>query len=242
MGQGSLPWEWAQTACRANGDDLASILTQEDYTAFQSITQTQQFDMWIGLYWETSTRMWQWSNGDPFPYCVSEPQLGASNCCSLTHKGHGQTENVTLEKIDCSLKRQFLCTGKKRMKQTIVRMSLKSNSGSDLNDPVVKEQMLEQIRKEIAKNGNFIQDLRWRELPNGEVFRKTVELGSPEEGPAVEIPVFTLVSEGRSMVEAQKFCREYYDELATIFNAEDQTAALRAVSAQSLTDAVWGFF
>uniref|UniRef100_A0A673Z2S1 C-type lectin domain-containing protein n=1 Tax=Salmo trutta TaxID=8032 RepID=A0A673Z2S1_SALTR len=93
MGQGSLPWEWAQTACRANGDDLASILTQEDYTAFQSITQTQQFDMWIGLYWETSTRMWQWSNGDPFPYCVSEPQLGASNCCSLTHKGHGQTEN-----------------------------------------------------------------------------------------------------------------------------------------------------
>ena len=40
------------------------------------------------------------------------------------------------------------------------------------------------------------------------------------------------------MAEAQKFCREYYEELATIFNAEDQIAALRAVSAQSLTDAV----
>uniref|UniRef100_A0A8C8K3A0 C-type lectin domain-containing protein n=1 Tax=Oncorhynchus tshawytscha TaxID=74940 RepID=A0A8C8K3A0_ONCTS len=76
MGQGSLTWEEAQTACRANGDDLASILTQEDYTAFQSITETRQFEMWIGLYWKTSTRMWEWSNGDPFPYCVSEPQLG----------------------------------------------------------------------------------------------------------------------------------------------------------------------
>uniref|UniRef100_A0A8C7MSI8 C-type lectin domain-containing protein n=1 Tax=Oncorhynchus kisutch TaxID=8019 RepID=A0A8C7MSI8_ONCKI len=94
MGQGSLTWEEAQTACRSNGDDLASILTQEDYTAFQSITETQQFEMWIGLYWKTSTRMWEWSNGDPFPYCVSEPQLGASNCCSLTHKGHWQTENL----------------------------------------------------------------------------------------------------------------------------------------------------
>eukprot|EP00063_Salmo_salar_P088785 XP_014063620.1 PREDICTED: uncharacterized protein LOC106609370 [Salmo salar] len=182
MGQGSLMWDGAQTACRANGDDLASIITQEDYTAFQSITETQQFEMWIGLYWKTSTRMWQWSNGDPFPYCVSEPQLGASNCCSLTHKGHGRTENVTLEKIDCSLKRPFLCTGKKRMKQTIVRMSLKSNSGADLNDPVVKEQMLEQIRKELAKDGNFILGLRWRELPNGDVFLKTVEHGSSDEG------------------------------------------------------------
>lgn len=34
----------------------------------------------------------------------------------------------------------------KRIKQTIVRMSLKSNSGADLNDPVVKEQMLEQVQ------------------------------------------------------------------------------------------------
>ncbi|XP_042167483.1 uncharacterized protein LOC112247339 [Oncorhynchus tshawytscha] len=182
MGQGSLTWEGAQAACRANGDDLASILTQEDYTAFQSITETRQFEMWIGLYWKTSTRMWEWSNGDPFPYCVSEPQLGASNCCSLTHKGHWQTENVTLEKTDCSLKRPFLCTGKRRIKQTIVRMSLKSNTGADLNDPVVKEPMLEQIRKEFVKNGDFIQGLRWRELPNGDVFRKTVELGSPDEG------------------------------------------------------------
>ncbi|XP_029484544.1 uncharacterized protein LOC115106122 [Oncorhynchus nerka] len=182
MGQGSLTWEEAQTACRANGDDLASILTQEDYTAFQSITETQLYDMWIGLYWKTSTRMWEWSNGDLFPYCVSEPQLGASNCCSLTRQGHGQTEHASLDKIDCSLKRPFLCTGKKRIKQTIVRMSLKSISGADLNDPVVKEQMLVQIRKELAKNGNFIQGLSWRELPNGDVFRKTVELGSPEEG------------------------------------------------------------
>jgi hypothetical protein len=113
MGQGSLTWERAQTACRDNGDDLASILTQEDYTAFQSITETQQFDMWIGLYWKTSTRMWEWSNGDPFPYCVSEPQLGASNCCSLTRQGHGQTEHASLDKINCSLKRPFLCTGSK---------------------------------------------------------------------------------------------------------------------------------
>ncbi|CAB1345907.1 unnamed protein product, partial [Coregonus sp. 'balchen'] len=73
------------------------------------------------------------------------------------------------------------CSEEKRFKQTIVRMSLKSNSGADPNDPVVKEQMLEQIRKEFAKNGNFILGIRWRELPNGKVFRKTVELGSPEE-------------------------------------------------------------
>uniref|UniRef100_A0A8C8GLM8 C-type lectin domain-containing protein n=1 Tax=Oncorhynchus tshawytscha TaxID=74940 RepID=A0A8C8GLM8_ONCTS len=91
---------------QTNGDDLASILTQEDYTAFQSIKETQQYDMWIGLYWKTSTRMWQWSNGDLFPYCVSEPQLGASNCCSLTRQGHGQTEHASLDKIDCSLKRE----------------------------------------------------------------------------------------------------------------------------------------
>uniref|UniRef100_A0A8C8MN15 C-type lectin domain-containing protein n=1 Tax=Oncorhynchus tshawytscha TaxID=74940 RepID=A0A8C8MN15_ONCTS len=100
MGQGSLTWEGAQAACRANGDDLASILTQEDYTAFQSITETRQFEMWIGLYWKTSTRMWEWSNGDPFPYCVSEPQLGASNCCSLTHKVCSfRHDNGTTEKV-----------------------------------------------------------------------------------------------------------------------------------------------
>uniref|UniRef100_A0A674DR40 C-type lectin domain-containing protein n=1 Tax=Salmo trutta TaxID=8032 RepID=A0A674DR40_SALTR len=95
MGQGLLTWEGAQTACRADGDDLARILTQEDYTAFQSITETQQYDLWIGLYWKTSTRMWQWSNGDSFPYCVSEPQLGASNCCSLT--------------LACAALRQYVC-------------------------------------------------------------------------------------------------------------------------------------
>ncbi|CAB1345908.1 unnamed protein product, partial [Coregonus sp. 'balchen'] len=36
------------------------------------------------------------------------------------------------------------CLSENRFKQTIVRMSLKSNSGADLNDPVVKEHMLEQ--------------------------------------------------------------------------------------------------
>ena len=41
---------------------------------------------------------------------------------------------------------------------------------------------ISQIRKEFAKNGNFLKDLRWRELPNGDVFHKRVELGSPEEG------------------------------------------------------------
>ncbi|KAL0962858.1 hypothetical protein UPYG_G00346410 [Umbra pygmaea] len=65
-------------------------------------------------------------------------------------------------------------------KQIVVRMSLKSNS--DLSNPVVYQQILEQVKNELTKNGNIIFSIHWKQLANGEVFQKTSEIGSPEEG------------------------------------------------------------
>ncbi|KAF5891039.1 putative C-type lectin domain family 20 member A isoform X1, partial [Clarias magur] len=62
--QAAKTWNDAQAYCRANFDDLATVITNKDFMKIYNLAQTKQFtsQAWIGLYTDISG--WHWSLGN----------------------------------------------------------------------------------------------------------------------------------------------------------------------------------
>uniref|UniRef100_A0A8C9V4E9 C-type lectin domain-containing protein n=1 Tax=Scleropages formosus TaxID=113540 RepID=A0A8C9V4E9_SCLFO len=87
LGHDSGTWSVAQNNCRQNGGDLASIHSEEDQQAFNATRGSNTETLWIGLYWNTSTKSWKWSNGDTHQICKGtntncfSTQFNNEECC-----------------------------------------------------------------------------------------------------------------------------------------------------------------
>ncbi|XP_055761275.1 uncharacterized protein LOC129838365 [Salvelinus fontinalis] len=77
------------------------------------------------------------------------------------------------------------CEEKGKKTVSMVKMFLKVPPGVDLNDPLVKEQILRQIQAEITKRDGGAS-VRWKEQPNGKVFQKKEKEEKKNEGQCVK--------------------------------------------------------
>ncbi|XP_064877198.1 uncharacterized protein LOC135572696 [Oncorhynchus nerka] len=169
----SKSWINALKFCKSCGSEsnLVHITNQTVQTDLTQLLANVELPcgggVWIGL--ERSifewSAPWLWTSGDvdkvvkyrEWHSCFPLNPINY-HCGKMVWVGNGELKWLD---ASCHQELTFICQDaapdlffsqqsldesfEKRIKQTIVRMSLKSNTGADLNDPVVKEQMLEQV-------------------------------------------------------------------------------------------------
>ncbi|XP_076137901.1 uncharacterized protein LOC143121426 [Alosa pseudoharengus] len=92
----NMSWYGAEWSCRKTGGDLASILNQEEQTAFTAVAEAAGAGpgthIWIGLRRSDITHPWAWSSGN---LTMSPAGDSAQNCAVLQEQGDWTPENCT---------------------------------------------------------------------------------------------------------------------------------------------------
>uniref|UniRef100_A0A673AID8 C-type lectin domain-containing protein n=1 Tax=Sphaeramia orbicularis TaxID=375764 RepID=A0A673AID8_9TELE len=101
----SKTWTAAQSYCRENFLDLATIENLEDWLEISQFLANDGIAYWIGL----SRDSWKWSDQSNFEFTAwrsTEPrnQQGNEFCGYASAQGWGDT--------DCALELSFICSGK----------------------------------------------------------------------------------------------------------------------------------
>lgn len=99
-------WTDAQTYCRENFADLASIETAEDWARVRKIMESADRFAWIGLHYTANS--WRWSDQSISSsrwFGSGEGLNGAFEQCVCTLVGHWAD-------YSCSMKFPFICSGK----------------------------------------------------------------------------------------------------------------------------------
>lgn len=187
----TMNWHSAQTFCRENYKDLASIRNLNENQQLLGIAEKQSF--WIGLFKD----YWKWSDATNFsfqfwlsrelnnaidanPYCAmiipSEGgRWGVKKCVQqhpfLCYK------NVTEQKFSISPMKLTSVTMEDREKQRVhrarVKLELNSNSLIDMEDPEVQAAILQQIQRRLQEEGlSSDTKLTWKKQADGKVFQE----------------------------------------------------------------------
>ncbi|XP_071763451.1 putative C-type lectin domain family 20 member A [Centroberyx gerrardi] len=165
-------WREAQVYCRANHSDLASVRNQPENQALQHEVNDavpQPSWVWMGLFRDE----WKWSDQSksPFRYWAGSQPNRDGNCTLYSPSAKMW--------YDRGCKGTYLFYCYKEMPQVtrqIVRVELKSHSSLNLNDPAVREAILNQIQEKHEG-----VKLRWVVKQDGNVFHKKEEKRKTEE-------------------------------------------------------------
>ncbi|XP_029312842.1 lymphocyte antigen 75-like isoform X2 [Cottoperca gobio] len=159
-------WTEAQSYCRANYTDLASVRNMAENQKIHDLLPTEGAS-WIGL----SRDSWKWSDGSNSTFSfwkTGEPDNNGNEACGAANfKSSGQWED-----IPCDVKIPFICYSplpKQDIK--VFKLRVKSSSSLDLNDPAVLENMLLKIKQKLRDQG--LDDnikVTWNKQPDGKVF------------------------------------------------------------------------
>ncbi|XP_071325138.1 macrophage mannose receptor 1-like [Trachinotus anak] len=148
-------WKDAQTYCRTNHTDLATIETVQENTEVMSVKSTHT--AWIGLYrvpWRWSDKsnssFRNWHNGEPSNFngtqhCVAE---------NADHSWHD---------YNCNRKFFFCCYKDLGVKKT-VNVRVKIQTVADLSDPAINAQILQQLGERFRTLQSDVK-LRWVTQP-----------------------------------------------------------------------------
>ncbi|XP_043938066.1 macrophage mannose receptor 1-like [Protopterus annectens] len=99
-----MTWPQAQEYCRTNYTDLVTIESKTQMNLITDIiTGTGISAVWIGLYRNTSTNLFQWSNGDQFMYSRWDLKYSGQefNMCT--------TISSVWQNMDCNRSFYFVC-------------------------------------------------------------------------------------------------------------------------------------
>nr|XP_040050068.1 chondrolectin-like [Gasterosteus aculeatus aculeatus] len=163
----SMKWTEAQTYCRDNHTDLASVRNLAENQKIQDLVPSQGI-VWIGLFRDG----WKWSHGTHSSFTnwkQGEPKLSEETCVAANFSADGQWQVS-----HCQDMRPFICYTDVPVSKQVIKVRLqKSSSSVDLNDPVVMENMLEKLKQRLKDQGldDHIQ-LSWKKQPDGKVFHK----------------------------------------------------------------------
>ncbi|KAK1153205.1 snaclec coagulation factor IX/factor X-binding protein subunit B3-like, partial [Acipenser oxyrinchus oxyrinchus] len=91
-------WSEAQSYCRENHIDLATVRSQEEAKQILNIVGASVRDSWIGLY-RDDTQNWQWSNSDDVIYSNWRADVF---CASVNSEGKWID-------LSCHLQKAFMC-------------------------------------------------------------------------------------------------------------------------------------
>ncbi|XP_038124373.1 C-type lectin 9a-like [Cyprinodon tularosa] len=162
-----MPWSNAQTYCRENFVDMAIIRNDTEYQKVQSLIPYGHYP-WIGLYREPNL---QWSNGSSILFTSWDTSgifIGSMRViCGATSTGRSGRWKM----LSCETRLPFVCNGPPVTKQ-VVRLGLHLEDYVDLNDRVLRGSILMKLQNKLQENGVSGVILKWREQPDGKVFRK----------------------------------------------------------------------
>ncbi|XP_024229849.2 C-type mannose receptor 2-like [Oncorhynchus tshawytscha] len=168
-------WGEAQNYCRNHYRDLASVRNQAENQEIETLVGDS--DVWIGLFSDS----WKWSDGSGSSFRhwkLGEPNNNDSKprCGGAVFK-EGNTVSDEWTDWPCDNTWQpFVCYSTPPVKTTqkVVRVRLTPNDQNmDMNDPVIQEAILLQIKKELREKGMSDDvKLRWKEQPDGKIFHK----------------------------------------------------------------------
>ncbi|KAL7851019.1 hypothetical protein AOLI_G00213750 [Acnodon oligacanthus] len=163
--QTSKTWYDAQSYCRATYTDLASIRSPWEQKQVTRLLN-KGVSVWVGLFLDT----WQWSDQWSLLFrnwAAGQPSSRTGGCAAVVMSDSGKwiADN-------CSLQHPFICFARKGMKKKMVmKVMVSSNGKADLNDPLVKAELLNKTVKNLKGQG-IANDtiLSWRERSNAKVF------------------------------------------------------------------------
>ncbi|XP_046709148.1 C-type mannose receptor 2-like [Silurus meridionalis] len=141
-------WSDAQSYCRQYHTDLASAKTSTENSIIKAMIKA---NTWFGLFRDS----WKWSDGTIFtsiPMMPGQPDnlLKNENCMALT--------NSEASDELCSDIKPFFCYSSITERKQIIRVKLQANS--DVNDPSLKEAVLNKIWQKLSVYWNIT--VKWR--------------------------------------------------------------------------------
>ncbi|XP_039460892.1 L-selectin-like isoform X3 [Oreochromis aureus] len=160
----SMTWMEAQSYCRANYTDLASVTNMSENQKAKELVPAGQ-KVWIGLFRDS----WKWTDGSNSSFRhwnTNEPNGASKETCTAANFGSaGRWEDWNCDRMTA-----FVCYSDPAYKQ-VVRLRMEKNNNQDLNDPAVMAAMLEQFKQKLKNNGvKGDIKLSWRKQSDGEVF------------------------------------------------------------------------
>ncbi|XP_069015206.1 secretory phospholipase A2 receptor-like [Embiotoca jacksoni] len=163
----SMTWSNAQRYCRENFIDLANVRNDTEQQKAQTLSGTTW--TWIGLFSSSSVH---WSDGSGYGFTnwrtATRPFPSTVTCGVAVLQDYGQWSLKF-----CETRLPFVCYGDpSRVERKVVKLMLKPEDSVDLNDPAVKADLLKKLQVKLEEKGVSGVTLKWREQPDGEVFRK----------------------------------------------------------------------
>ncbi|KAK2845985.1 hypothetical protein Q7C36_010839 [Tachysurus vachellii] len=155
----SMTFSAAQSYCRTYHTDLASARNATEKSIIAGLNPGL---VWIGLFRDT----WNWIDNTSFStisWMSGKPDnaLGNEDC--------GYINNNQAADAQCSDIMPFYCYSE--FKRQILRVKVQSSQ--DVNDPALKEAMLEQIKQKLKDHGMAENiTVKWKKQPDGNVFFK----------------------------------------------------------------------
>uniref|UniRef100_A0A8C4GYH3 C-type lectin domain-containing protein n=1 Tax=Dicentrarchus labrax TaxID=13489 RepID=A0A8C4GYH3_DICLA len=214
--QKNKTWDEAQKYCREKHTDLATVYDMTDMKRLRDSTEKQEA-VWIGLRSnpETDNRTWHWSmpgvefNDSETKWASHEPndKLQPENCVRM--------DGFKWKDVRCNERNKFICYNGETILLKMLFWPEAQNycrenhtdlvSGlNQLNDPDLKEQ----INSYDVWIGLFRDTWRWSDGSHFSFRNWDVE--------------FVLIEENKTWEDALYYCRENYNDLASITNLKEQ--------------------
>ncbi|XP_029291089.1 lymphocyte antigen 75-like isoform X3 [Cottoperca gobio] len=162
-----MTWTEAQSYCRANYRDLASVRNMAENQKIQDLVPAGGL-VWIGL----SRDSWKWSDGSDSTFRfweAGEPNnYGYNQACVVADFNSFRQWGDR----NCERKFAFICYSplpKQELK--LFKLKVEKSSSVDLDDPAVLENMLLTIKQKLKGLDENIQ-VNWKKQPDEKVFYK----------------------------------------------------------------------
>ncbi|XP_014886900.1 C-type mannose receptor 2-like [Poecilia latipinna] len=163
-----MNWSDAQMYCRENFVDLATVSSDEQNQMVEKLVSFGVF-LWIGLFRYSN---FFWSDGSNVSFTnwdnVYNPIDSMTLICattSVSNKGKWRF-------LSCENELPVVCYHDPIVKKQSVKVRLKTENSVNLNDAVLKDSILKKLQDRLEENGGNEITLKWREQPDGEVFKK----------------------------------------------------------------------
>ncbi|KAF1391051.1 hypothetical protein PFLUV_G00064580 [Perca fluviatilis] len=163
----ALTWTQAQSYCRDNHTDLASVRNMaENQKVLVKIAGLDY--VWIGLFRDS----WKWSDGSNSSFSfwkTRQPDDNNETCVAADFSQSGAWEDWP-----CDMERAFICYGPVvTTSKKVLKVKFENKNNVDLNDPAVMEAMLKQLKQKLRAQGlDHNIKLSWRKQADGKVFHK----------------------------------------------------------------------
>ncbi|MEQ2236943.1 hypothetical protein ILYODFUR_017823 [Ilyodon furcidens] len=165
----TMIWSSAQRFCRENYINLATVRNDTENQRVRSLLSSG-YIAWIGMLRDPN---FYWSDGSSVLFTtwddVSNPIRFKRVICGTT-----SVQRSGLWRFrSCQKQLQFVCySSAEPVRKQVVKLRLKMEDSMDLNDPVLKANILKNLQDRLTDNRMSGVTLKWREQRDGEVLHK----------------------------------------------------------------------